>query len=236
MYSPGDLQKFKLKILGDPDYLTPTYSAADMAKLNAFYGPDFTIDPSQGQVFIEIDFQQVEDYDTQTGLLKPNHDIFFANYPDYIKAKGFIYMITEVTSTFSKGKFEQDIVGAVPEFAHIGNAGNRKKDVVNQSDAETTRLARQGKANTKPTVTKKDTPNGQKSDSLANASRKNAAAYRAANPPKVNPVTKVADDDATKPQNKSAPVMPAPTIRDVATPNPNYKSSTPASPKPLRIF
>lgn len=197
LYSPGDVQSFKLKILGDPDYLMPTYSAEDMNKLSAFYGPDFTIDPSQGQVFIEIDFQQVEDYDAQTGLLKPNHDIFFANYPDDIKAKGFIYMIKEVTSIFSKGKFEQEITGVLPEFATIGNPKDRKKDENYSNEGRNSKK--------KPTVTKKDTPNGQKSDSLANASRKNAAAYRAANPPKVNPVTKVADDDATKGNSKSSP-------------------------------
>ena len=204
LYAPGDIQKFKLKILGDPDYLIPTYSATDMAKLNAFYGPDFTIDPSQGQVFIEIDFQQVEDYDSKTGLLKPNHDIFFANYPDYIKAKGFIYYINEVVSTFSKGKFEQDITGVVPEFAKIGNDSNRTKDE-NQSDAETSRLLRQGTKTTPTTTTTttKDKNSGQSADALANASRKNAAANKAANPPKVNPVSKVADDDATKPKKPS---------------------------------
>ena len=230
LYSSGDLQKFQLKILGDPDYLIPTYSIQDIETARNFYGPDFTIDPSQGQVFIEIDFNQVEDYDNATGLLKPNHDIFFANYPSDLNIKGIVYYITEVTSIFSKGKFEQTITGALPEFATIGDSNKRGKDGSqdsNQSDAETNRLLRQGN-------TTKNNSNGQITDSLANASRKNAAAYRASkvNPnttaangggktittegsqsvpavaPKINPVTHIADDDGSTPMEKAAKAKP----------------------------
>jgi hypothetical protein len=110
------LQKFQLKIVGDPDYLMPTYSIQDIQTAKNFYGPDFTIDPSQGQVFIEIDFNQVEDYDSESGLLKPNNDIFYMNYPSDLKIKGIVYQISEVVSTFSKGKFEQTIEGTLYYF------------------------------------------------------------------------------------------------------------------------
>lgn len=125
LYSPGDLVKFKLKILGDPDYLMPTVAGGKDAVAKAFYGPDFTINPNSGQVFIEIDFKQTEDYDINNGLLGPNDSISFMNYPSELKSKikGMTFMVTEVVSRFSKGKFEQDLKGILPEFTTIGDKG-----------------------------------------------------------------------------------------------------------------
>jgi hypothetical protein len=125
LYSPGDLVKFKLKILGDPDYLMPTVAGGKDAVAKTFYGPDFTINPNSGQVFIEIDFKQTEDYDINKGLLDPNDSISFMNYPSELKSKikGMTFMVTEVVSRFSKGKFEQDLKGILPEFTTIGDKG-----------------------------------------------------------------------------------------------------------------
>ena len=125
LYSPGDLVKFRLKIQGDPDYLMPTVGGGldSVGKTFKPYGPDFTINPNSGQVFIEIDFKQAEDYDITNGLLGPNGDISFMNYPPELqsKIKGMTFMITEVVSKFSKGKFEQDIRGILPEFTTVGD-------------------------------------------------------------------------------------------------------------------
>jgi len=228
LYSPGDIQKFQLKILGDPDYLMPTYSMRDIEAARNFYGPDFTIDPSQGQVFIEIDFNQVEDYESGTGLLKPNHDIFFSNYPSDLNIKGIVYMINEVNSSFSKGRFEQTITGSLPEFATSDKRTQRKPDENYSNEGRNS-------IRNKPAVTKKDN-SSQKTDSLANASRRNAAAYRAANPPKANPVTKVADDDATKGNSKAAPKSDT-TLRDQYRQfNPSYKNGTKNPPNPVKLF
>ena len=123
LYSPGDLLKFKLKILGDPDYLMPSVGLAGTNGLEKWYGDNFTINPNSGQVFIEIYFEQAEDYNNTNGLLVPNGDIQFMNYPKELKSKikGMVYMLSKVTSTFSKGKFEQSLSGLIPEFAQAGN-------------------------------------------------------------------------------------------------------------------
>jgi len=123
LYSPGDLLKFKLKILGDPDYLMPSVGLAGTNGLQKWYGDNFTINPNSGQVFIEIYFEQAEDYNNTNGLLVPNGDIQFMNYPKELKSKikGMVYMLSKVTSTFSKGKFEQSLSGLIPEFAQAGN-------------------------------------------------------------------------------------------------------------------
>jgi hypothetical protein len=122
LYSPGDLLKFKLKILGDPDYLMPSVGLAGTNGLQKWYGDNFSINPNSGQVFIEIYFEQAEDYNNTSGLLVPNGDIQFMNYPPELKGKvkGMVYMLTNVTSTFSKGKFEQSLSGIIPEFAKSG--------------------------------------------------------------------------------------------------------------------
>ena len=123
LYSPGDLLKFKLRVLGDPDYLMPSIGNSGKNGAEKWYGEGFTINPNSGQVFIEIYFEQAEDYDTATGLLTPNGDIQFMDYPAELKSKikGMVYMLTKVTSTFSKGKFEQTLNGIIPEFAKVGD-------------------------------------------------------------------------------------------------------------------
>ena len=230
LYSPGDLQQFKMKILGDPDYLMPTYSLTDILTNQSFYGPDFTIDPSSGQVFIEIDFLQATDYDEKTGLLTPNSDIFYTRYPDELqkKIKGIVYQIKEVTSTFSKGKFEQEISGMIPEFGTPGGQSNGRAP--DQSDAETKRLLSHTEAKVKPSVAKKaDTSS---SDKLANASRKNNAAHN-----KVNQKTKVADDDAARAETSNLTSrFPAPQTRETVVPPVNFKNTTNNQPRVLKIF
>ncbi len=57
------LENYFLKqILGDPDYLMPSSSGPVKLITQQFYGDDFAINPNSGQVFIEVDFKQVEDY------------------------------------------------------------------------------------------------------------------------------------------------------------------------------
>jgi hypothetical protein len=118
LYSPSDLQHFKLKIVGDPDYLMTSIGASGGDGTEKWYGRNSTINPNSGQVFIEIKFNQAEDYDNKTGLLVPNSDIQYMNYPPSLKEKikGMTYMVQRVNSTFSKGKFEQTVFGTIPEF------------------------------------------------------------------------------------------------------------------------
>lgn len=153
LYSPADQLKAKIDILGDPDYLMPaTHSGVNMA-LQKWYGPDFSINPNSGQVFLEIDFRQAEDYKNSTGLLDPSKDgdIVFWEYPPELKnkIKGVAYMLVEVTSTFNKGKFTQELKTCVPPLSKW--VEDKKKPAAtatnkaltsdeNQSDAETARL------------------------------------------------------------------------------------------------
>ena len=162
LYNAGDLLNFKIRIIGDPDYLMPSIGSSGADGDKKWYGNDFTINPNSGQVFFEVDFQQAEDYDKKTGLLVPNGDILFMQYPDELKGKikGMTYMLRTVNSIFSKGKFEQTLIGTVPEFVKATGAGsapgttppaapNARAETatpatvdLNQSAAETARLSR----------------------------------------------------------------------------------------------
>lgn len=148
LYSPADQLNAKIEILGDPDYIMPAVGNGISMALQKFYGPDFTINPNSGQVFIEIDFRQAEDYKHKDGLLDISKDgeIIFWDYPDDLKTKikGVSYMLTQVVSTFSKGKFTQSLKGVVPPFANQKKKAAESTSTTSapdQSDAETARLA-----------------------------------------------------------------------------------------------
>lgn len=102
-----------VKILGDPDFLVRDAATSLTEFYNKFYDTDgYTISAQGGQVFIEIAFKEAVDYKNSTGLMEINENIFFLNYPQYIKdmAQGaVIWEVTEVDSIFASGKFEQTL-------------------------------------------------------------------------------------------------------------------------------
>ena len=128
LYSPGDQIKAQIKILGDPDYLMPALSGPT--------SDEYAINPTTTQIFIEIDFKQVEDYNTETtgiandtvvdhGLLKPNSNIMFWDYPEDVKKQTegrMVFMLTKVTSRFTKGTFTQDLKTILPNFPKADTA------------------------------------------------------------------------------------------------------------------
>jgi len=121
LYSPYDSLHAQIKILGDPDYLMTSEASIYQIITQKTYGEDYTINPASGQVFIELGFSQVKDYNYQTndGLLRPNNDITFWNYtPEIKKMTGnrMIYMLLSLKSHFSKGLFTQDLKTVLPPF------------------------------------------------------------------------------------------------------------------------
>jgi len=116
LYSPGDTIKAKLQILGDPDFLMTTIGTSKNASTprEAAYGPNLSINPLGGQVFIEINFYEGVDYDDSTGLMLINKNIQFykdtpVNNTTGQEVQGLVYMVLSVVSSFSKGRFTQDL-------------------------------------------------------------------------------------------------------------------------------
>jgi hypothetical protein len=130
LYDPSAYATAKIQILGDPDFLMQTNPVSDAAIYNQFYGVDgYTINPNGGQVFIEINFKEPTDYNNNTGLMNINESIVFWKYPGSVQAEidkrggGVSYMLVKCTSTFSGGKFIQDLEANINTF---GDAGTDK--------------------------------------------------------------------------------------------------------------
>ena len=151
LYDPGTYASAKIKILGDPDFLMQPAPSSINSFYNQFYGTDgFTINPNGGQVFIEINFKEPQDYKNRNGLLSVNQSIYFWKYPASVQKEldsrggGVSYMVRTVVSTFSKGKFEQELSCNINTFADVSNSTTTAAGRENQSAAETARLNRSG--------------------------------------------------------------------------------------------
>jgi hypothetical protein len=137
LYSPSDWIKARIEILGDPDYLMND-SVNDINEVySRFYQSkdSYAINPNGGQLFIEIDFIEGMDYNhtingdyssdgdyNDTGLMNLNTSVLFWDYPPEIRelgVKGISYYILEVASTFSKGKFTQQLELCINDFPNI---------------------------------------------------------------------------------------------------------------------
>ena len=139
LYSPGDTVKAKIQILGDPDYLMTRIGGGQSpnSPKELAYGPDYTINPYGGQVFIEILFNEGIDYNLYTGLFEINSEVEFysgALEGGKNRTKGMIYMVMAINSTFSKGKFMQELELAMwtdvtpPETSSVNSRENAKNE------------------------------------------------------------------------------------------------------------
>jgi hypothetical protein len=123
LYDPGSFATAKIQILGDPDFLMQPSPSSINNLYNKFYGTDgYTVNPNGGQVFIEINFKEPIDYQNKDGLLSINESILFWKYPAAVtkeinsRGGGVSYMVLTCTSTFSKGKFEQELICNINTF------------------------------------------------------------------------------------------------------------------------
>ena len=137
LYDPGSFATAKISILGDPDYLmqeVATGSTGLNKAYSRFYSDGgFTINPTGGQVFIEIDFKEGVDYSSDeftdllpgvdglqsgAGTLAINDSILFWDYnPDARKIiKGISYSLISVTNSFKNGAFTQTLSAVINDF------------------------------------------------------------------------------------------------------------------------
>lgn len=114
LYSILDAAKASIRIMGDPDYLMTTVGAKlpESASFGKFYSRDWSINPYGGQLFIEIVFKVAEDY-KNNGLLDVDDSQTVLFFPPALQAEikneGLIFRVNKVTSSFSRGKFEQNL-------------------------------------------------------------------------------------------------------------------------------
>jgi hypothetical protein len=140
MYSLSDQAEAKIKVLGDPDYImaqigisqetgdsqTTRGQLAATESAKKLYGPDFTINPMSGQVFIQIVFNVASDYD-ESGLMDVSDKIQFYENNDVDRAgiKGLVYKVNQVQSSFSRGAFTQQLDCVIVTASQLVNVEDK---------------------------------------------------------------------------------------------------------------
>jgi hypothetical protein len=146
LHDVGTYANGKIKILGDPDFLVRDATTSLTELYNKFYDTDgYTISANGGQVFIEVAFKEAVDYKHSTGLMEINENIFFLNYPQYIKdmAQGaVIWEVSQVDSTFASGKFEQ-VLTLIGTMFDTGEPGENSTEATTGSGTSSSDTAPQ---------------------------------------------------------------------------------------------
>ena len=117
LYSPRDTANVKLKIVGDPAWIQQGDVRGGLINSSQLYGaflPDGTINYAGQEVLFEVLWNKPQDYDLSTGLM----DTGAKNYKADRKVgqpgqavQTNVYRARSVISTFSRGRFEQELEG-----------------------------------------------------------------------------------------------------------------------------
>jgi hypothetical protein len=120
LYSPADQARIKLEILGDPAWLQQGELWGGIAGAGQNYGPflpDGTINYEGQEVLFEVAFNQPVDYNLDTGIMDPTTKNFNRTDSDAGSARqSYVYRAVDVTSTFSQGRFTQELNGVLLLF------------------------------------------------------------------------------------------------------------------------
>lgn len=120
LYSPADLSRVKISIVGDPAWIA---QGEIWRNIRAFsyspFQPDGTINYEIQEPLFEIAWNKPVDYSLTTGLIEPNQRTNGANEIDSLApgpTQSYIYRAISVTSSFRQGKFTQDLEGVLVQF------------------------------------------------------------------------------------------------------------------------
>ena len=142
LYSPSDMAKTKVRIIGDPAWIQQGDLAGGVSVTEFSYSPflpDGTINFDANQVMFEISWQRPQDYNIATGLADPYKG---AGLEARLPLQSTVYQATKIISEFRQGKFEQTIEGSMYFFPIPSKTNTAAATAVNnQSNAETARLA-----------------------------------------------------------------------------------------------
>jgi hypothetical protein len=169
LYDPGSYTNATIRILGDPDFLMQELGTGveTLGKAyDRYYDTEsknqFTIRPTGGQVFIEIDFKEPIDYSTNEqrdvfedgtgitgvgGTLSINDSILFWDYPPGARdvIKGISYEVIKVENFFRNGQFTQRIEAVINDFgtgARAAGEGREGEEGSNGADSFTNEFGR----------------------------------------------------------------------------------------------
>ena len=121
LFQPGSLKEASVTIVGDPAWLQQGEGSLGQLKRNWNFGsffPDGTLNFDGGQILFRIAFNAPADYDSSYGLVRPGLATSQAPGPAQGAPNGpaqinRVYIAHTVTSSFNRGKFTQQLVGAL---------------------------------------------------------------------------------------------------------------------------
>lgn len=139
LYSPTDLGKVRVRIVGDPAWMQQgeIYRGNDARTFSySAFNADGTINFDSQEVLFEIVWQRPVDYDVNgDGLMNPNqrdpNSAQGARESVRSGPQSYVFYATHCTSEFNRGRFEQTLEGGIYIF-------NRNKTIkVNQDTVNT---------------------------------------------------------------------------------------------------
>lgn len=168
LYDPTSLSKVKIRIVGDPAWLQQGEAGLGVNAKTFDFNPfnsDGSINYDSQAVMFSMAFNTPSDYDLSTGLVNVNANTRNGQPQEY-----YTFQAIQCKSTFSKGRFEQELEGKQVLEKNIANksqqarpavqdtATNTRSNSTQQSQAEAQDLenganAGTGKTNTRPNVT-----------------------------------------------------------------------------------
>jgi hypothetical protein len=155
LYSPGDLAESKVKIVGDPAWISQGEEYVDLSDpqerqviQESGFQADGSISFNTSDVMFEMVWQRPQDYDIGTGLADPFSKSVVQGTRKGIQSR--IYKAVSCVSEFRQGRFEQTLTGQlfqfkIPARTTAANAAG-KKDAVS---ADTKRPATAGNEKSK---------------------------------------------------------------------------------------
>lgn len=124
LYSPGDLARAQLSILGDPAWIFQGDIWSGLPGTEISYNPflgDGTINHEIQEPLFEISFNKPADYNLETGIINPVSRSASGNKLSTLYGDNefnFVYRLVTVTSSFVKGRFTQDLEGVIVQFPY----------------------------------------------------------------------------------------------------------------------
>jgi hypothetical protein len=106
MGAAGDLLEVNLKIVGDPDFIKQDDLFYDTIHIKNQRTPNGSIATDEGEIFIKLKFKTPVDYNSK-GLADPTASASKITYETSVYSG--LYKVLKVVSTFSNGKFEQEL-------------------------------------------------------------------------------------------------------------------------------
>jgi len=139
-----DLVNITLDVIGDPAWIaSPKTPQPGKFVVTPFY-PDGTINYNAGVPYFEFAWNRPVDYNLETGLMDPGQNNYFADREQGragLAQESVIYITTNVKSTFAKGKFTQQLVGAM-----LQDGQNKSVNAATTSSATATQFADDARA------------------------------------------------------------------------------------------